>query len=297
MKDSNPYSIWFWKDWERDTVKLTLAEKGLWIDLIGNCTESPTPGEWVGPFSALLGYGESMESVWRHVQALGSKGVADIQIMIGGQMQPMTCENYAAWGEFKPIEMTPLKVVCRRVVKQREKQERNAARMRNTRTRRAQTAHTERTNSAHGEHTERTESAQSAHTERTKPQEYAGARDTPISSSKEEARESDELLALGDSPAAEQKKKGGAAKLVDEAFIGEMKQLYGPLGIDVELQAVRAEAWLKPHPRRKFSQGFFANWLAKEKPNPKAARAEGWPEGAGSDGRLTPSVERDFIPD
>jgi len=133
VNTENPHTVWFWRDWQRDTAKLSKAEKGMWIDLIGECAEAPEMGDWTGPLSSVMGYGDSLDDCWRMLQALGSKRVAQVEVMIGGKMEPVTSENYAVWGAFRPVEMTPVRVVCRRMVRRREAMDKEAERSRKRR--------------------------------------------------------------------------------------------------------------------------------------------------------------------
>lgn len=279
----NPSTTWFWKDWDYDTSRLTLAEKGMWVDLIGAASRAPLLGEWTGPMSSLMGYGETLESVWRMLQGLGSKKIAVIEVMIGGRMVALTPENFTEWEAFKPGEMTPLKVVCRRLVRQRERNEKTLARVDAARGKKGvkgNSSVTERGLKRNGNVTEALLNADSSVTDALPDTVTTRARTSPISSSYEE-----------DYKSSVDGEKKNTSTLVDEAFVAEMVDTFGALGVDVRKEALLAKVWIDGKPGRKFTRRFFRDtWLKNEarkaaisKMSPRAAleaaRAAGEPTG------------------
>jgi hypothetical protein len=260
--ENNPSTTWFWRDWQMDTAKLTKAEKGMWIDVIGECSEAPMLGDWTGPLSVLMGYGETLETCWKMLQGLGSKKIADVEVMIGGVMVPVVSETFAQWGEFKPTEMTPARVVCRRLVKQRERNEKNAERMRERRG----TEHRTRTDATQNEHRTNTDATQNAHRRNTETV-TTRARASSISST----------IVEDSSAGAHEGENKKATTMVDAAFVDEMVGVYGPLGVDVRTEAVLAEQWVAAK-GRKFTKRFFRDtWLkneARDKANRKRSPKE-----------------------
>ena len=272
-----------------DTAKLTKAEKGMWIDVIGECSEAPMLGDWTGPLSVLMGYGETLETCWKMLQGLGSKKIADVEVMIGGVMVPVVSETFAQWGEFKPTEMTPARVVCRRLVKQRERNEKSAERMRKSRGCVQQNENRSATEAQQNENRSATERAQNAHRSATETvTTRAGASSisstTTIAGAHEGENKEKEIVDDED--------------MVDPAFVDEMLGVYGPLGVDVRLEAVLAEQWVAAN-GRKFTKLFFmGTWLrnaardkANRKRSPKEARQAARDAGEFTGERLCPDFD------
>ena len=241
--ENNPSTTWFWRDWQMDTAKLTKAEKGMWIDLIGECSEAPMLGDWTGPLSVLMGYGETLETCWKMLQGLGSKKIAEVEVMIGGVMVPVVSETFAKWCEFKPTEMTPARVVCRRLVRQRERNEKSSERMQKSRGGVQQERNISATEAQQNENRRATETVTTR----------AGA--SSISSTIVEDYSAGEHD-------GEKKKKGTA--MVDDAFIEEMVAVYAPLGVDVRTEAVLAKQWVDGKTRKFTKRWFRDTWLKNE---------------------------------
>jgi hypothetical protein len=269
--ENNPSTTWFWRDWQMDTAKLTKAEKGMWIDVIGECSESPTLGDWTGPLSVLMGYGETLETCWKMLQGLGSKKIADVEVMIGGVMVPVVSETFAQWGEFRPSEMTPARVVCRRLVKQRERNEKNAERMR------------EKRGTEHRTNTYTTQDAHRTNTEAVTTR--AGA--SSISSTYVEDY----------SAGAHKRENKKAPTIVDPAFVEEMEQLYGPQGVDVKREVAKATAWIGVHPNKKLTKRFLVNWLNRVNPSPRERLAAARDAGEFTGERLCPDFDSNSLRD
>jgi hypothetical protein len=119
----------FWDDWYRDTDRLTYAEKGLWIDLIGRTVNSPKQGHYFTALQKLAGCG-TCEAVWKLLMNLAVKGVADIYVEgeSGEVDQKVTCENARKYATATVDDYTRVIVVCRRVVREAEARSREAER-------------------------------------------------------------------------------------------------------------------------------------------------------------------------
>lgn len=146
----------FWDDWYRDTDKLTYAEKGLWIDLIGRCVNSPNQGEFYTALQKISGNGTS-EAVWKMLINLGVKGVADVALEVDGKMIPVACDNARLLAGAVVDDYTRVKVVCRRVVREALARKKDAARQAARRSETTtKTPDEARTQGGHGVDTDRT---------------------------------------------------------------------------------------------------------------------------------------------
>ena len=60
------------------------------------------------------------------------------------------------------------------------------------------------------------------------------------------------------------KKKGIAkGKQTDDEWLAELAEKFAPLGVNVDEQRIKAEAWISAKPNRQFTRRFFANWLSR----------------------------------
>jgi hypothetical protein len=64
--------------------------------------------------------------------------------------------------------------------------------------------------------------------------------------------------------------KGRKPKLVDDAFIEELKRLNPDK--DVEKEAKDAQTWLLAHPERKYTRAFLTAWVIRSKNTIKPTR-------------------------
>lgn len=49
----------------------------------------------------------------------------------------------------------------------------------------------------------------------------------------------------------------------DEEWLAELKTKFASLGVNVDEQRIKAEAWISAKPNRQFTRRFFANWLSR----------------------------------
>lgn len=77
--------------------------------------------------------------------------------------------------------------------------------------------------------------------------------------------ENEELFTMkvAESPSAPILKKPKRAKLVDDAFIAELKKLNPTKDVDAEV--IAAKNWLLAHPPRQFTKPFFSSWINRTK--------------------------------
>lgn len=148
----------FWDDWYRDTDKLTYAEKGLWIDLIGRTVNNPAQGEFITTLQNLSKSG-ACDVVWKLLLSLGSKGTADVftEDANGIPTVAVTCSNVRSLSSVLVDDYTQVRVVCRRVVRESENRKKAAIRM----------ALRRDTTNEHSANTARTQREQAANTART----------------------------------------------------------------------------------------------------------------------------------
>jgi len=274
LKKDNPSTTWFWKDWGFDTRTLSYAERGMWVELIGIASASVVLGEWTGPMSDLIVVKESMESAWRLLVALGTKKVAEVEVMIKGEMVPIVAETFKVWEGFAPVDLTPVRVVCRRLVKQRVRNEGKAMNMRKYRK--------ATTNEPQDDHGTTTDEPQTNHKKTTnEPQKdhmtcaNTRARTSPILSTTDVVDSSSSAVEKIEAPPepANRRRKRKDDPGVDEAFVAEWEKRLEPQGINVRLELEKAKMWLSSNPHRKLNRRFVTNWICKAQPNARALAA------------------------
>ena len=59
------------------------------------------------------------------------------------------------------------------------------------------------------------------------------------------------------------KDHAAAAREADSSWLETIKAQYAKIGVDTDVEKVKAEVWLSTRPSRKFTQRFFVNWLNK----------------------------------
>jgi len=119
----------YWDDWYRDTDRLTYAEKGLWIDLIGRTVNAPQQGVFSTALQKMAGCG-TCEGVWRLLVNLAVKGVADVWVEgeNGGDEVQVGPENARRMVGREVDDYTRVRVVCRRVLREAATRKKDAER-------------------------------------------------------------------------------------------------------------------------------------------------------------------------
>jgi hypothetical protein len=67
----------------------------------------------------------------------------------------------------------------------------------------------------------------------------------------------------------------------DSSWMNTVREKYKPLGVDVDKESLRAQAWLASNPKgrgRKFTQAFFSNWLSRADKTIPATTGKSYPE-------------------
>ena len=59
------------------------------------------------------------------------------------------------------------------------------------------------------------------------------------------------------------KKRDKRGKQTDEEWMAELKIKFAYLGVNVDEQRVKAEAWISANPKRQFTRRFFVGWLSR----------------------------------
>ena len=278
----NPSCLWFWNDWDRDTARLTLAEKGLLVDVRGLCVRSATLGEYKGTVACIMGYGENAAGVWRTLLHLATKGAVEAEVRLSGEWVPVTPDTHERWAAALAEELTPVVIRVPELVHREEKLTRERERMR--RNRGEPEANSERTDGEQTANSERTDSEPEANSERTgsEQDDVSRARKTSFSSTKRSSS--------GEMP-VEKKKRVRRNRSAEEAM-EELRAYWEPKGIDFDEEVEAARRWIERKnegggPRRMFTDRFLENWLSKARPaKMKRAAVDGERECPLYDGRV-----------